>query len=429
MLYILIGFMLPSFVSLKIGPTNINQVDLFLLALFASFIINYHKLNKVKPQTDLYKYILIYLISTFFLILIADYVPKGIQIYKFAKDYLFHLCLPLCLAAYAFSDLSVNESFVKVSGLIGIVIGIYGLVCFLLTINPYIETLNLLYYDEWKYDHFLSESRFGLGGRISGTTNHPLSWGQLWTILMTFYMLHRKILHNYLFGTLVVLGVLNVFFAGGRSSLLALIPVFVCYMLANRNLVILRIFLVGIASVFVFSFVLEGTKLGNFVQATFYFWDDKYADKSGIGGSNANMRKDQWQTTLSVVTNRNAVAGFGLGYRELATKRNRQVAGMLGYESVIFSKTFELGFGGLFFYMLFLGSLYLYCRRRINKDDRWLLIGYFSSYLLTILFTGEQNSFGWFVNLIVFSAIAAQRQRRVKELDKICERFISKNVL
>ena len=102
------------------------------------------------------------------------------------------------------------------------------------------NSIELVITREYEYEYFLYEVRGGLSGRISGTMNHPLTWGQLWGILVAFFVMVKDKINPVLFKAVIVLGCLNVLFSGSRSALVALFPILVCYAVASGGLKVLQ---------------------------------------------------------------------------------------------------------------------------------------------------------------------------------------------
>ena len=136
-----------------------------------------------------------------------------------------------------------------------------------------------------------------------------------------------------------------------------------------------------------------------YIKSAVFFWDETISNKAEINGSNVGMRIEQLNTTLSDVAKENLIAGYGLGYREYATIKNVRNEDMLGFESIVFSKMYEQGLIGLICFFLYLFQFYSLGIKTISKNKRLLFTGYFLSYILSILFTGNQNSLNWFVFL------------------------------
>lgn len=424
-LYLLLGLILPTFVEFRIGSLSININDLLLLFLFLSFLIHKAKLKKDFTNIQIRKLLSIYVISTLVLIFLASYVPFSIQFYGFIKGTLFHEAMPVIFAFYAFSNVKLNNLIIsKVLIYIAIIIGCYGIICYLIHANPYMSMLNLLYLDEYVFEHFITETRAGLTGRVSGTVNHPLTWGQLWNILLAFFVINRDKIGKTNFNVILILSCLNLLFSGSRSAFIALFPLVICYLLSVGRIKIMR-YVIGFSMLLASCYFILPDNMQMYIKSAVFFWDDSISDAADINGSNVNMRLDQLETTLNDVSKANLIAGFGLGYREYSVSKGTKNEDMLGYESVFFSKMYEQGLLGTICFFIYLSQFYvLGCKTLVSKK-KLLFTGYFFSYLLSILFTGIQNSLGWFVffGLLIITSDKAE-YKRLKCCNK--SKFISK---
>lgn len=399
-LYLLLGFIIPGFVYFTLGGVTININDLLLLSLMLSFLLHKKYLRKDFTNLQIRKLLSVYVISTLLLTFFASYVPFSTQFYGFVKGTLFHEAMPIIFAFYAFSDAKLDDFIInKVLIWLVIFIGFYGVFCYITNENPYIKIINLLYLNEYRFEYFLTEIRGGLSGRVSGTTNHPLTWGQLWGILLAFFVVNKNKIKHTQFMIIAILSCLNILFSGSRTALISLFPVIICYIMSNGRIkknayrsVLLVFLLVGIS-------VILPNNIQIYIKSAVFFWDETISNKAEINGSNVGMRIEQLNTTLSDVAKENLIAGYGLGYREYATIKNVRNEDMLGFESIVFSKMYEQGLIGLICFFLYLFQFYSLGIKTISKNKRLLFTGYFLSYILSILFTGNQNSLNWFVFL------------------------------
>lgn len=399
--YLLSSFILPGFVAFRWGAVNLNVTDIMLLAMLASFFLHKSKLRTRVPIRKVLNLLSFYVLPTVAVLVLSSYVPKNIQLYELAKNVMFHMVVPVVFLFYAFSNSTCNERFIKGLCAVSLIIGMYGLLCYLTNENPYMKVLNYLYYNEYRFEDFIKEVRGGLSGRVSGTLNHPLAWGQLWGVLLSFFVWIKEKINPIYFKVIVVVGGVNVLFSGSRSALVALFPILVCYAISSGGLKTLRTMgLYTIVAVALSYTVSE--KMQSYMESAIFFWDESKSDAANIGGSGVDMRMRQFETALFDVSHENLLAGYGLGYLQYSAKKNVRNDDMLGFESVFFQKMYEQGLLGFICFLVFIFKFYEFGSRRFTRNKRILYFGYCSSYLLSILFTGIQNTFGWFVYLGVF---------------------------
>ena len=417
-IYLLHSFILPSFVSFNMGGVSVNANDLFLIFMIASFLIHKSSLSASYPITKVLKLFSFYVIPAVLVCLLASFVPKGIQYYQFAKVIIYHTVLPVLFCFYFLNTIDTRVRFIRCLTIVAIVIGFYGVMCYVLRENPYIKILNLLYIKEYEYEYFLYEVRGGLSGRISGTMNHPLTWGQLWGILVAFFVMVKDKINPVLFKAVIVLGCLNVLFSGSRTALVALFPILVCYAVASGGLkVFQKIGIYAFVGV-VLSYSLSD-KMQTYIESAVFFWDQSKSNAAEINGSNVDMRINQIETTVFDVSKENLLFGYGLGYQEYSSKKNIRNSAMLGFESVFFQIMYEQGVVGVICFFVFLFQFYLFGIKGFKKNKKILFLGYCSSYLLSILFTGIQDTFSSYLFLGTFLIVFGAREN-------VCERQIGR---
>ncbi len=144
-IYLLHSFILPSFVSFNMGGVSVNTNDLFLIFMTASFLIHKSSLSASYPITKVLKLFSFYVIPAVLVCLLASFVPKGIQYYQFAKVIIYHTVLPVLFCFYFLNTIDTRVRFIRCLTIVAIVIGFYGVMCYVLRENPYIKILNLLY--------------------------------------------------------------------------------------------------------------------------------------------------------------------------------------------------------------------------------------------------------------------------------------------
>lgn len=340
----------------------------------------------------------LYVLPSVIVFLFSSYVPKDVQFYELAKNVFFHFVVPVVILFYAFNKKETEVKFIKGLAIVATIIGIYGVVCYLIKANPYMQALNLLYYNDYLYEYFISEVRGGLSGRVSGTVNHPLTWGQLWGILLAFFVMVKDKVNPWLFKAILVFGCLNVVFSGSRSALVALFPILIGYAVSSGGFKVIRKIAMYAIVAITMSYAIS-EKMQSYIESAIFFWDESKSDAANISGSGVDMRISQMETTLFDVGKENIFTGYGLGYLEYSKKKNLRNKDMLGFESVFFQKMYEQGVIGFVCFLGFMFQFFSFGSKRFTRDKRILYLGYCSSYLVSILFTGIQNTFGWFIYL------------------------------
>ena len=207
------------------------------------------------------------------------------------------------------------------------------------------------------------------------------------------------------FNVILILGLLNVLLSGSRSALVSMLPILICYAIASGGIEFLKkiVFFVFVGMILSYSL---SDKMQSYIESAIFFWDQSKSNDAEINGSNVDMRINQIETTISDVSKENILVGHGLGYLEYSAKKNIRNSDMLGFESVFFQKMYEQGIIGLICFFLFMWQFYMFGIKKIQRKKQILFLGYCSSYLLSILFTGIQNTFGYFLFLGIFLIVS-----------------------
>ena len=411
---------IPEVVRFGIPSFSINVHDLFVLMLMISFILSGQFKKKVIPNR-LKKVVAIYIVSSFMLIFLSSsYVPYAYQLSCFVKMFLLQEQTLILLGFWAFNGLESEKS-IYVLFSFSIICGIYGIITYFLEFNPIVQGASLMYLNEEdRFAEFIHDSRGGLSGRVSGTMQHPLSWGQFWTVLLAFYFLIRKHVYNFFGILLLFIGVINIFLSGSRSAFIGLI-VLIVFLLLYVGLS-KKYFIYSCVILILGLFVLSGSDLlskkqNSFIFSAVFFWNQDYSNRADVKGSSVQMRQSQFESAIDLV-GIHLMTGLGYEYRSYrATKGfDGDDDGTKGLESILLKKTVEQGLVGLgiFFYVFVM--LYLCLRRYFTHENKKLYIAYFFSYLLSILFTGIQGSSWIFFVALLIWALNLSRLEMIQNL-------------
>lgn len=399
----------PPFVRFVAGPVSIAINDFLLIALTLSFFLNKAFIEKKTARVYFPKGLLIYLgfsySTTFFLILLSsDATPIDFQFFSYLKSLIQDL--PYAIFAY-YALKNFNTKHLNLLFYTAIFAGIYGIFVYVTKLNPYIDSVSLIYVGENRFDFFLEQIRGGLVGRISGTQEHPLTWGQLWGILFALFLIYRDYIKNkvvkYIF---IALAISNILFSGSRTSIVVLCCICSFYLISINKKKLLQYLILSFASFLILLQPLREFQYTagyiKYIESGLFFWDNSYSDAANIDGSNVSMRSEQLETTLNIASS-NPIGG--LGFNSIQYFSSSSFDSMYGFESIVFQKIVEQGILG---FICFCFSLYLFTKwifKHVTKDKFLLWLGYFSSYFLSILLTGIQNTWSFFI-ISAFFAIS-----------------------
>lgn len=390
----------PSLVRFQIGAINLAIYDFLLFFLFISFFINkgWKTNQNAKFPKQLGYFFSINYISSFILIILSSYAtPFSTQIGFLAKNLVIEIpTIILCYYALRGINLSLFTNYLVSTS---IIVGLYGIWVYYKQINPYTLILTLVYGYEQDIMFFLEESRGGLTGRTSGTMLHPLTWGQMWNLILAIYIIIRKHINNKTIDfTLISLAIINIVLSGSRSSIVCTL-ILASFLINKASIIkIIKLFPIIILTIILISSTNE--KVYDYIKSGIFFWDESYSEKADISGSNVSMRTEQFISSIEFASN-NAIGG--LGYNSIAYLGSDNVEdNMRGFESIIFKKLYEQGFIGLIMFFIYYYIYYLFIKNQFketNKLYRQIVVGYFCCYLVSICFTGIQNT--WTIFLLL----------------------------
>ena len=406
LLSLICRILFPWYVSFVLGPISISIHYITTAALTVSLLFNYRRMGKL--PNDIKRYVLLYSLSTFILILLSSgYVPIGYQLQAFVKGFMFLTMLYIVEAKFIISVLSSN-TIIKTIGWLSIIIGIYGIVSYIMSLNVYITLLSLNYGRDDMFTYFLEEERGGIVGRAYGTTGHPLSWGQYWDIIIAFIIVVKNKINKYLFIILFIIGIINIVLSGSRTAIVALIVmlIFTCMAYGIKRIAIVVVFLyVGIVlSLNVIPQKYLDNGVVNYIESAIYFWDSSKSNEAGIQGSSTEMRYTQLEESMDIA-NENPIGGIGYQAEYYAIESKKQIGNNLyGFESFIFYILVVLGYVGLLVFLYLFNFMRKYALNQSTLITQKILVnGYCFSFLTSIAFTGIQgNSYIYFLIFLFF---------------------------
>lgn len=406
---------MPYMVYLNLIVFRLSVNDFFSIILMISFLINRKKIiSGQRYPSILTKYYVIEILSTMFLILFSSgYVPYEYQILSYIKNILQNI-LFLWLGYWAV--VRVDKKCFILIFLISVVAGVYGIISYIIKVNPYINTLYLMYSGSDIFNlttQFLEETRAGLSGRTAGTMTHPLGWGQLWILLIGLYFLNKEKINRYLGILILNIGIINVILCGSRSSIVGLCLLFFFYVVSLGGIKkLFKVTTLFLALIFVSFITLHKNEKINSItkhlEASVFFWNQDISDKYDVSGSSVNMRARQLEVSMEKAAC--SLGGLGYGYQMYVFENSHKADDeLLGLESIIFKKLVEQGYIGLLVYVYTMILLFKYTIKGEIRRKRILLSGFLISYIVTIMMTGIQcNTFIYFYVFILLSKLIKQ---------------------
>lgn len=397
--------LIPSVARIDFIKFDVNLNDfLILFLLFTAFILQ--KFKKTSFPTKYRNYILLFCISSYALIYFAYDVSNSVQI-QWVSKFIFQKIIFGVLAFYAFDNISQIKRFLNIFLFSIFLVCTYGIVTYVIKENPYVNVMNITFFGmkNEASEVFIQETRGVLEGRIQGTSLHPLGWGQIMLLFLSFYVLMRKYFPIKYFWIISSLLLINAFLSGSRSVVVSSIVIFFFVLLSMNLKLTLKYIVLFLFFLTVLFVVPISGRLNNYIEyssASIFFWDQDKSDKADIHGSSVSMRMEQLEYSVKMIDEGRELTGLGSGFimDYFQKKGNHPV--MLGFESVLFTKIVEQGFLGLFFFALFYSQIFLYIRKQTKIYINDFIVvrmvdAYFLSYLVGIVFTGIQgDSFEYF---------------------------------
>lgn len=381
----------PETKLLNFAPTTIFT---YLSALFA--IIYITKKKKIDKKDKALSFIFIYYGLIYALMLPLGYEMTLSMEMQDIKMTIMELMIPLSMIVLIKKESQIDfifKSFLAFS----IIMCIYGLFCVLIKANPLYLMLSIECNFDDSFLNYMNEERGGLEGRYGGTIGHPLYYSVCVCVvffinLFGYLRIGKTLLLKITYLILAILLIINIFYSGSRSSLLALIIGIV--LLVSTNISFKKIAIFGILG---YSMLIAASGFKMFgkyqplIDSTVFFWDESTSEKADIEGSSVSMRIEQVMATFKEIEGPALFFGNGAGWPWWYTETKGQHPQLLGFESIIFSGLTEFGvIGFTLIYVLFFAMMFRVNKRLLkktsNKAYKYTNI-YLISYIIICLLT------------------------------------------
>lgn len=396
----------PEVTRFQAFGVNLAIYDILVVFLSLSFIWSLYKREHSeysgKTPSGLIFFIFFYYTSSFVLIFFSgELIPQEEQFKSLLKT-TFQEAFYLIVGYYALRDAD-KKFFFNLLIAVAMSAGLYGIYAYMTSSNPYVMSIIDAFAEESTYDEFLTEARGALKSRTSGTLAHPLTWGQLWGLLIAFYAIlsqtdKKPIILSIAF---TGLGLVNILLCGSRTALIAAGVFGLFFFLSRSSYTRLKIASVCFVLLLgVLALPINDSKypVVTYVKSAVFFWDDSYSRSAGINGSNADMRLEQFDEVVTILE---MFPLGGLGYNSTTVLADHPLFDrMRGFESVAFRKTLEQGWIGFLCFLISFAVFGIWSiRNATTRKEKLFMTGYFASYMASILVTGIQST--WFVFLLL----------------------------
>ena len=365
--------------------------------LLVCFLIKYQKCIIKQLKHIILKPFLVLLILLLILTPFQMSMPWTSQFFLWIRD-----CLTICILPWIIWNQSLiqKDTFlqkVKIAILVAAAIScIYALfLTRLVGINPY-TFIVLGYFSNFSEDYLSVEYSGRLFGRIQSTFEHPMTWSLflvfIFILLFTFLQKEKK---KGLYSIFLILVLLDIFFSGVRTGIVALAIGLGYYVFVERKF---KIFVYGIMA---FSGVAIAmamfSSFSNYILSIFDF----SGDKSNMQGSSIQMRLDQLIGCLNEIK---GVELIGKGYSwtnyYMALKGAHPV--ILDFESLFFVVICNSGFIGLVIWTSFFIALFRINKRLLTGTNVHIMNTFLISYIVFTILTGDYGYLKIFATYYTF---------------------------
>lgn len=384
--FILLHQLLPPLA--RVGSISLNTV--LIIVLFVTCL-----LNSIKSKRNLSLFPIKYLTIPLAIVCCFSDIPLMSQ----WKDLIQITITDLLPYTIIYASIRNNKelSLIIKALLLGfVIIGLYGIFTYFIHFNPLV--LYFAYSFGFEGNMIQEDSIDMMRGALNGvaTGNMPvaLTWGQYVLVILLYVLLKCKnIGSNSLTNIIIIICVLNCILTTKRSTITpALIAlIYVAFTTVSVKKVIVR--WGGLFAFVVFFCYWTVPLFEDIIKKNIFpaivIWDDTIAEKNETGGSNKEMRVEQWLYLNSVLLE-NPITGEGLGYVKQYGDENTIHTPVKGFESIFLQVVAESGYLGLLIWLLFFLRCYNATKNYFVKhSDNWAFHGL---YFLSLTLTGIKAS-------------------------------------
>lgn len=404
------GFIYSFILSLLIIPKNASIIGGIKFNIIVLVIITFITLIKRKSistsKNPLFICSIFYFTYSSILILFCKDIDFISQ-----TAFLIKKCIEMFWIGLLLWDiLNQKEDYIKFAKLLYITffcLSCYGIFEYFTKTNIYMDIFIKSFPDNIvDATSFINEQRGFISGRIQGTMEHPLDWGQILSVFFMFFLLLNELFTKKQIIILETLLFTNIIFTGSRSAIVPVVLFFSFYLFLyfhkhkTKFISILAFLTIGL---FIAPNNIVDEKTQNTLKALIFFWDEDASKEAEIGGSSISLRFKQLDEAIYAVDNK-VYHGFGYGYVSNMEEDHYLRHFLLGFESIVLKILVEQGIIGLLCYII----LFFIFIKRISKvpfksiQTKKLVTIFILSYLTAIILTGERRSFQLFFFLLLF---------------------------
>ena len=380
-----------SFLSILISQVLIPQWDIYIHTyLSLIWLIIYPLSYKHKKQNNWVVKLYLYYSAIIFLLCIVAEIPVS----KSLINAIYMLIGLFGLSVVGLLSIDSREDLIEVLWFLVCLIGgtsLYGIYTIISFSNPYTDFLSNWFTGISDYVESFSGDIRSITMRVTGIFVHPLVLSEFSLLSLCILMIIVRILkYRVIIWILIIMQFILLLTSGSRScifSAIIFVVIFTINNVTNVNFWIkICVFAIPLG-VWGYSKIDNDTK--NLINASLFIYDVNKS--SDIGGSSIELRQQQFQRTFNMDV-KSVVVGKGPGYIAYATEKNKRDSGMMGYESIIFSKVAEEGIVGLIAFISIILKFYFNTCSGLNGVVKLQIFAFYFAYLVCIVMTNIQGT-------------------------------------
>lgn len=377
----------------RLGPLSMNSVMAIILLACILLLDRNKKIVKRKTLINL----VLVLIIPLGIIGLLGHIPYSFQLNSLLQFFLTELS-PFLSLVYIVRTKDDLRQILLVMFCSYICVGIWGVITYMLKMNPLYTYFMLTYAGDYEVADFTGDGFDNIRGALSATAtgnlSGPLPWGQESMLIALFILFYKDNINipRVLFISVLALAIVNTFLTGKRSCLLPLILALIYYLWKKKFFSVrnISLLILGALSVYiVISYIPSLEGLSKNIESTIFFWDDSMAQRNGIAGSNMEMRQSQFECAHQMVGN-NILWGLGYDYPSFYSSKFGAHPIMHGFESIYFNVLVSSGVLGLLIWFLFFRKMIRITYN--NGKNRGFLFAYHGGFILSCILTSIQSS-------------------------------------
>ena len=379
----------------RIASISFNTANLLILSIFC-----FHKISREKFIVNKHQFFPItQLLGPIAILAFFAPLSLGVQYSALVQFIITEVSIYIILSIAIRTQDELKQS-VNAIVYSYILIGTYGLFTYFVRGNPLYSYFAKAFNASIDYTGGDIIATGGFLGRATGNLSGGLPWGQESVLICAFAFFYPVIENPKIRNLLCFLSCANCFFSTKRSAIVPMIVVLI-YSMVKKGLFNKKNVIKVVLSVFVLFFAFS--KISYFdsyrqnIESAIYFWDDDVARHNNIRGSSRDMRNDQLQYTFYMVKD-NLLCGLGYSYNSYYNATHGSHPVMHGFESLFFSVVVCSGIIGFGIWILFFIRSYKLTAITLPRSDNFVL---HSAYFLSLMLTGLQSSFFWYMVILV----------------------------